>query len=195
MYNELYAAWRREVDEVTLGKLPLDFYVKIADYLKCIREESALPDRKSVKASLLEREATNVSLMLEELLTERYRKMVETINRNHTLPTDLLTEEEANMCKNLLAFSSSYQKFTRDLLQGQVRQVSVQPIIAQPVAAAEPEGTHKRVALRFMKSIPAIMGFDMKSYGPFLAEDVASLPAENAKILIKQGLAVLVEVS
>jgi len=39
------------------------------------------------------------------------------------------------------------------------------------------------------------MGTDMKSYGPFLAEDVASLPVENAKVLVKQGLAVLVEVS
>ena len=39
------------------------------------------------------------------------------------------------------------------------------------------------------------MGADMKSYGPFTAEDVASLPPQNAQILVKQGLAVLVEVS
>jgi len=46
-----------------------------------------------------------------------------------------------------------------------------------------------------VKNIPAIMGADMKSYGPFVVEDVASLPELNARILIKQGLAVLVEVS
>ena len=39
------------------------------------------------------------------------------------------------------------------------------------------------------------MGADMKSYGPFKVEDVASLPVENAKMLVKQGLAVQVEVS
>ena len=39
------------------------------------------------------------------------------------------------------------------------------------------------------------MGLDMKTYGPFMVEDVASLPVENAKMLVKQGLAVLVEVS
>ena len=33
----------------------------------------------------------------------------------------------------------------------------------------------------------------MKTYGPFIVEDVASLPVENARILVKQGLAVLVE--
>ncbi|MGE5188400.1 MAG: hypothetical protein ACM3JE_05170, partial [Betaproteobacteria bacterium] len=53
----------------------------------------------------------------------------------------------------------------------------------------------KRLTLRFTKSIPAIMGADMKSYGPFIAEDVASLPEVNAKMLVKQGLAVMVEVS
>jgi DNA replication initiation complex subunit (GINS family) len=35
----------------------------------------------------------------------------------------------------------------------------------------------------------------MKAYGPFVVEDVASLPVENAKILVKQGFAEVVEVS
>jgi DNA replication initiation complex subunit (GINS family) len=33
----------------------------------------------------------------------------------------------------------------------------------------------------------------MKTYGPFKAEDVASLPAANSSILAKQGLAVKIE--
>jgi len=36
---------------------------------------------------------------------------------------------------------------------------------------------------------------DMKAYGPFLAEDVASVCVDNARILVKQGLAILVESS
>jgi DNA replication factor GINS len=49
------------------------------------------------------------------------------------------------------------------------------------------------VILRFLKEIPAIVGADMKTYGPFKPEDIASLPVENAKVLIKQGVAVEVE--
>ena len=60
MYNELYMAWRSEVGEDSLAGLPRDFYVKIADYLKLIREENRLPDKKSVKVSLLDHEAKNV---------------------------------------------------------------------------------------------------------------------------------------
>jgi DNA replication factor GINS len=51
------------------------------------------------------------------------------------------------------------------------------------------------VVLRFLKDVPALIGSDMKTYGPFEAEDVATLPSENAKILVKQGLAEKVEAS
>ena len=47
--------------------------------------------------------------------------------------------------------------------------------------------------LRFVKEIPALMGSDMKTYGPFWPEDIATLPSENARILIKQGVAVEVD--
>lgn len=193
MYNQLYEAWRKEINEAELGKLPPDFYVKIAEYLRRVKEEKMLPDKKSVKVTLLDREARNLSVMLEELLSARYSKLLETISQNQTLPADLLTVEEAKMCESFVAFSSAYQRFTRDLLQGQTSQAPAQPVAA--ATAAEAEVSHKRVALRFTKSIPAIMGADMKSYGPFKVEDVASLPVENAKMLVKQGLAVQVEVS
>ena len=70
-----------------------------------------------------------------------------------------------------MAFTGAYQKFTKDLLQGQVQihnqttpgQVQVAPLIVKVIT----EPTHKRVALRFIKTIPAIIGSDMKTYGPF----------------------------
>ncbi|MEM3703874.1 MAG: hypothetical protein QXX79_05615, partial [Candidatus Bathyarchaeia archaeon] len=61
--------------------------------------------------------------------------------------------------------------------------------------AAEPEISHKTVVLRFLGEVPEIVGLDMKIYGPYRPQDVASMPVENAKILVKQGLAEKVEVS
>ena len=49
------------------------------------------------------------------------------------------------------------------------------------------------VEIRFLKDVPTIVGADMKTYGPFKEEDVASLPAENAEVLIKRGVVVEVE--
>ena len=192
MYNELYAAWRREIEEASLGDLPPDFYNKIADYLRRLNEENKILDKKSVKVNLLEYESQNVNRMLKELLKVRYKKLVRTITQSQKLPFDLLTVEEAEMCKSFVAFSEAYQKFARNLMQGQTFKVASTNLDTK----VEPQIiSRKRVALRFIKNIPTIIGADMKTYGPYVAEDVASLPVENAKMLVKQGLAVSVEVS
>ncbi len=203
MYEELYSAWRREIDDPTLGGLEPDFYVKIAEYLSRINEDHSSLDQKSVKVFLLEHEARNVQRMLSELLDMRYRKIVKTVTRLHKVPIELLATEEAKMCQTFAGFANAYQQFAKNLMQGQQTPITV--TIVQSTAGSEVETpkaeikptvhvTHKRLTLRFTKAIPAIMGADMKSYGPFVPEDVASLPALNAQILIKQGLAVLVDV-
>ncbi len=200
MYNELYAAWRREIEESSLGGLPPDFYARIADYMRHINEENKLLDKKSIKVNLLDHEVQNVKRMLEEMLWARYRKLVKTITQSQKLPSDLLTVEETKMCESFVAFADSYQKFAKDLIQGQTAKVAVAAVDsrADSKIGSKVETTmvcHKRVALRFIKNIPTIIGADMKTYGPFVAEDVASLPVENAKMLVKQGLAVSIEVS
>ncbi|MCW3982609.1 MAG: hypothetical protein NWE96_01275 [Candidatus Bathyarchaeota archaeon] len=206
MYEQLYAAWRREIEDPSLGGLPPDFYAKIADYLVHIKEEASKPaEKKTVKSSLLEHEAHNVERMLKELLDLRYRKILKTITRLHKAPIELLANEEAKMCESFVGFASAYEQFAKNLMQGHQAPITVTVIQTKPITqtpeAPKPEFkppthvTHKRLTLRFTKAIPAIMGADMKSYGPFQPEDVASLPALNAQILIKQGLAVLVDVA
>ena len=144
--------------------------------------------------NLLEHESANVKRMLDELLEARYRKIIKTMTKTQKLPSELLTVEEAKMCETFANFTKSYHKFADDLKQGQLSVEPIKVTIKVEAAAPAPQ-PHKRSTVRFLKSIPAIMGADMKSYGPFVAEDVASLPPQNAQILVKQGLAVLVEVS
>jgi DNA replication initiation complex subunit (GINS family) len=214
MYDQLFAAWKREIDDPTLGGLEPDFYVKVTEYLAHIKEDKGAIDKKSIKVSLLEHEALNVERMLKELLALRYRKIIKTVTKMHRAPIELLTAEEAKMCQNFVGFENSYSEFTKNLMEGvqttitvavippptfapasQVTLTGTTPAAPAQIAKTETKPAHKRLTLRFVKSIPAIMGADMKSYGPFNAEDVAALPALNAQILIKQGLAVLVEVS
>jgi DNA replication factor GINS len=194
MYNELYSAWQREIDDPTLGGLPLDFYAKISQYLKHIKEEDKVLDKKSVKTSLLEHESANVERMLKELLGTRYQKIIKTVTKTQKLPIELLTVEETRMCETFTDFTKLYHKFTDDLMQGQLNVEPIKVVIKTENNSASTQ-PHKRSTIRFLKNIPAIMGADMKSYGPFVAEDVASLPPQNAQILVKQGLGVLVEVS
>jgi len=206
MYDQLYAAWKREIEDPTLGGLAPDFYIKLTEYLAHIKEDKGTIDKKSVKVALLEHEARNVERMLQELLNMRYKKILKTVTRLHRAPIELLTNEETKIAQSAVCFENSYDQFVKNILEGQQTPITVTitqqansplQILQTQKQEIKPQVhvIQKRLTLRFVKNIPAIMGADMKSYGPFVAEDVASLPALNAQILVKQGLAVLVDVS
>ncbi len=180
MYNELYEAWRREKDSTALEPLPKDFYFKIAEYVKKIREESRMMDEKTTRARLLMREGDSVRKMMQELFTIRHSKMFRAASVGEATDLEHLTKEEEKLIKDVTPSFESFQTLLKEIISGRLPQVSR-------------EKSRKRV-LRFLKETPAIIGADMKTYGPFQPQDVASLPAENAKVLTKQGVAVEVEV-
>ena len=180
MYNELYDAWMRELQNPELEKLPSDFYSNAAKYLKKLKEEGRMLDKRTVKARLLRIEGQNVKRMLHELIKTRYKKLLRKTSEGYKIPDDTLAAEEVKLLSGFSPLIESYQAFAKGLLQGQLLQID---------AKCE----QKNAVLRFLKDVPAIVGSDMKSYGPFKVEDVASVPIENAKILVKQSLAEKVE--
>lgn len=183
MYSELYEGWKRELQSTELEKLPSDFYPSIADYLRRLREEGRMLDKRTVKARLLRGEVQNVKRMLRELIRARYKKLMRKAAEAEKVASEFLTAEEESLLKGVLPLAEAYQAFASNLLQGHFVQMGAV------------ECQHKNAVLRFLKDVPAIIGADMKTYGPFKIEDVASLPAGNAKILIKQSLAEKVEAS
>jgi DNA replication factor GINS len=180
LYDELYEAWKKEKENVEIQRLPKNFYAKIADYVKKIREERRMLDKKTTKAKLLNREFKSVKNMAEELIRLRYDKALKKSLARETVPREVLTEEEEKLYGEILPLAEAYQAFLKDILQGRLSRI-------------EKEEKPKKMLLRFVQEIPAIVGSDMKTYGPFEPEDIATLPSENARILIKQGVAVEVE--
>ena len=77
MYKELYEAWKREKESRSFQQLPKDFYRKVAEYIKKIREETRMLDTKTVKGRLIKTEFENVKKMLEEILRLRLEKILE----------------------------------------------------------------------------------------------------------------------
>jgi len=179
LYDELYEAWKKEKENVEIQRLSKNFYTKITDYVKKIREESRMLDEKTTKAKLLGHEFENVKKMVRELVRLRYNKALKKALARETMPKEALTEEE-KFHGEFLPLVETYQAFLKDILQGRSSHVGK-------------EEKPKMILLRFVQEIPAIVGSDMKTYGPFEPEDIATLPSENARILIKQGVAVEVE--
>ncbi len=48
----------------------------------------------------------------------------------------------------------------------------------------------KYILIRFTKNIPALVGRDLKIYGPFKKQDISRLPIQNASILIEENAAI-----
>lgn len=180
MYNELYDAWKREKENPELQPLPKDFYARLAEYMSKMRKEGRMLDEKTTKAKLLTHETKNAHRMVKELVIMREEKTVRTALAGAAVPAEGLTEEEEKMTKEVLPRFESFHSLLKDILGGRLPQKDIR------------EKPQKQV-LRFLKEIPAIIGADMKTYGPFKPEDIASVPHENAKILVKQGVAIEVE--
>lgn len=180
MYDELYEAWTKERETTEIQALPKDFYVKLAGYMKKMRDESRMLDEKTVRAKLLRRESDNVKKIVEELIKLRREKALKKTIDGKPVAKEALTHEEEKLLGEVSPSIESYQTLLKDILSGRSPRVEVKE-------------KSKAMILRFVQEIPAIIGADMKTYGPFKPEDIASLPIENARILVKQGVAVEVE--
>jgi len=180
MYDRLHEAWRKERENTEIQKLTKDFYAELADYVKTLREESRMLDEKTVKGKLLERERENVERMIEELIQFRYRKALGKAMAGKTVPKEILTKEEAKLHGEILPLAEAYEAFMEDVLRGHL-------------SSMKRKEKSKKMLVRFLQEIPAIVGSDMKTYGPFESEDIATLPVENARALMKQGVVVEVK--
>ena len=182
MYDELYEAWKNEKDSLEVQPLPKDFFSRLAQYVKKLREEERMLDNKTVKARLLQRESKNVKKLAEALIQLRYDKVLAKVMAKEATSSEGLAFEEEKIFKETGSSAEGFQSFLNGVLSG------------RSLSAESREKTKNRV-LRFLREVPTIIGVDMKPYGPFKPEDVASVPVENAKALVKQGLATEVEVT
>ena len=180
MYNELYNIWKAEKELLDIQRLPNRFYAKIVDYIKQMKEENRMLDKKTTKAKLMETEFAYVQFMVCDLFELRYKKLKEKTLNQETISRDILTAEEAKMCGTILPLAEHYNAFCKDILRGQL-------------SSAKKDAAQTVTVLRFVQEIPALVGSDLKTYGPFAPEDIATLPPENARVLIKQGVAVAVD--
>ena len=181
MYNLLYNSWLKEKENVELQTLPKDFYAKLTGYVVEIRQKGRMLDRNSPKAKLISQELSRVKWLMEELAKLRFEKIVELANSTDSFKGERLTPEEERALSELKATVESFQSFLKGALRGKKPKID------------NDNTPSKRLLLRFLKEVPTIVGEDLKVYGPFSVEDVATLPIENAKVLMKQGVATKIE--
>lgn len=174
MYEKIYSAWEKEQKEKTLQKLEDNFYIEAKKFLDTLNADK--DESEPLLTRLVKKEYANISFMLNDLMNIRLDKILRSIRVGKELSKEKLTHEEKIL----------YERFKKDLLQF-FGEKSTPPDIKEIE-----EKNESFFLVRFLKPLPAIVGSDMKIYGPFQVEDIATLPKENAKALILKNAAKLV---
>jgi len=177
MYEDLYKAWKAEKTSLETQTLPSDFYQRTEIYVNSLVQESSSTDEHTPKGRLILKEKEVANRLLRELKETRVRKLLALTRDGKTINEADLTEEERKLVND---FDKSLQTFSNALS-----------------AETKPPTAEERTELsvvRFLQDIPEIVGTDLRIYGPYKKEDVGSLPNQNARALVKQGVAKEIEV-
>jgi DNA replication factor GINS len=176
LYEELFARWREEKLSEGLQPLPEDFYGRLSSYIADLMDGLRLLDEKSFKAQLMSEELARARKLASDLIELRFEKLWKGVLKGGPAPPGSIAREEGRLRVMLLEVAM----YLGDL-KGSIEDGTAPP-------SPWPMGS-KILAVRFLQDIPAIVGIDMKEYGPFKREEVAALPLENAEALIRKGAA------
>jgi DNA replication factor GINS len=176
VYTELYKAWKSEKTSSIPQPLPSDFYKRAESYLNTLEVDSSSSDSHTIQGRMTIREREVGERLLTELRTARLRKILETTKTSGAIREENLTDEERTLVSNINQSLTSFREN-----RGEEKATSAET----PADLA---------VVRFLQDIPEIVGVDLKIYGPYRKEDVGSLPSQNARALIMQGAAKMIDV-
>ena len=171
--DELVRIHRGEKTSRELTEIQEDFYQSVARHTSRLAFEIKHAD--SIKRDLLQEELQSIFFMVQEIYLARVLKTMNKIIQGHP-PAPLIERER-------YAFGEIRQILEK--LQADL----VQPALTGKVDVAVPPNI-TNVLLMMLADFPEkIVGVDMRSYGPFVRGETASLPAPNAELMAKHGIA------
>lgn len=173
---------KKETQVPKIQGISPDIYKKIAQLIK----ELSIQKYEDLELDVHHELIRLLILSTKSLIELRTRKLLENSNGNlnsSSLSTDdysKLTDEEKYIFEEERKVSQRKDLIVQSLINGNLNNLdSISRIIRS-----------KMIIIRFLESTDQFMGVDMAKYGPFIKEDVAILPFENARSLIERKVAV-----
>jgi len=190
-YQRLHQAWMKEKATAELQNINDEFLQEMRKYIQELNKASV--DTESLTGRITQTERQHGNQMLKELTETRLEKIVRRELEGKPIDAQALTPEEQRLHANLRQLLASYRDGS-DLPAPESSRPQAAPK-PRPEPTPPPQAADQELTVvRFLQPLPAIMGVDMKAYGPFKPEDVASIPKQNAVNLIRRGIAKLVEI-
>jgi len=187
-YEDIKTAWENETENDSLQDLGDLRLSKMIAYLSKVRLSLASTDaEKRVQADILTQEALNLEFMIEDLLVLRRQKILKAVISGHRPIGDMMLAEEElyNRAQRAL---DGHTEFVKDSIAGAKPKKKPSDTKSKDSLASD---TVEFVTVRFLRPISdAFLGLDEKTYGPFKKEDIAMIPAANARTWLRDGTVV-----
>ena len=169
--NTLYSTVLREAENDTVQELNPKFYNNIAEFLGNLKNEDYDGVESKIKDSLVK--------MMTELTSILLKIRIEKATKSEELDYTNLLDEERFILDSEDEMRQRKDTILSATLNGRLK-------LLETVANNH---RSRAVVVRFLRPIDQIVGTDLQTYGPFEAEDVATLPFENASALIGKKVA------
>jgi len=171
--SSVYNILQREIENESVQEIDPQLYSNIAELLGKLKNQGYDGIESKIKDSLVQMLSDMISLLLKIRIEKAKSNELDYTNLLDEERYILDSEDELRQRKDTILDAT---------LNGRLK-------LLETVAKNHKSRT---VVVRFLKSIDQIVGSDLEKYGPFEAEDVSTLPFENARALITKKIAVKV---
>jgi DNA replication factor GINS len=171
--KDVYKMLEKEIETPTLQSMEPDTFKKIAETLGNLKGQAYEGIEAKIRDRMAEMLATSSALIIET-------RQAKISSGDEPLDYSKLTDEEKYILDGKRDLNKRIDEVMTALVKGR-------PKVLESISARM---RSKQIVVRFLKPIEAFVGIDMKKYGPYLQEDVASLPFENARSIIDGGGAI-----
>jgi len=198
-YETLFELLRREKERSELQKLDSSFFNNVLRYLKdkkaIITQQQADTFSAEEKAKT-EEQLVNVKKIIREFYGRREKKIVamaidKSKNKSSIVDNSVFLKQERELFESVVKILSLGREnvlfniidLKEPLSLGGVN-LGGGPVVGSPTPVVKEKKDTKLV--RFLNAVPKFVGKELEEYGPFEEEDIASLPAEIATVLINK---------
>jgi len=172
--SSVYSILLREIENDSVQEIDTQLYSNIAELLGKLKNQGYDGIESKIKDSLVQMISDMTSLLL--------KIRIEKTTKSDELDYTNLLDEERYILDSEDELRQRKDTILAATLNGRLK-------LLETVAKNHKSRT---VVVRFLKPIDQIVGSDLQKYGPFEAEEVATLPFENARALITKKIAVKV---
>ena len=169
--NSLHNTVLRETENDSLLEIKPNFYQNLSDFIGNLRKQEFDDVENKIKDTMIEM-VTELTSLLIHIRLEKISNF-DDFDISHLLDEEkfiLDSQEEQNERTEMVlsATISGKSKFLESLAENH---------------------KIKTVVIRFLSEVDEIVGADLEKYGPYKAEDIATIPYENAQALIAKNIA------